>query len=290
MPCTVTSRKVRLSHAEETVVLSLGRTVSMRTDWIFQDDCLPSPSVMRVRSVCTPSPLTVTLTGPAPGTVAERASSTSSHSICATPLPPASVPATLTSTDGVVTQPAGTVVVSTGPAESTCTMWGVHGATRCPRCRRRCVRSVCVPFAVMSKRVADVGRGRAVAVELVDHVGDAGLVADVGAGKRDGGLVVLPARRDGRGVDRGRGVDVDEVLVPAGPVAGAGLLGAVQEAVRAGAGDGRGGADLRGAAVDLPLEALHAGALQVHVDGRVDPAGGNGRVIGGRGGRRQRCR
>ena len=56
------------------------------------------------------------------GTVAERASSTSSHSICVTPLPPVSVPDTLTSTDGVVTQPAGTVVVSTGAAESTCTM------------------------------------------------------------------------------------------------------------------------------------------------------------------------
>ena len=39
VPCTVTSRKVRFSHAEETVVLSVGRTVSMRTDWIFQDDC-----------------------------------------------------------------------------------------------------------------------------------------------------------------------------------------------------------------------------------------------------------
>ncbi len=182
MPCTVTSRKVRLSHAEETVVLSVGRTVSMRTVWSFQDDCLPSPSVMRVRSVCTPSPLTVTLTGPAPGTVAERASSTSSHSICATPLPPVSVPATLTSTDGVVTQPAGTVVVSTGAAESTARCGASttrHVAREVDDAASQRVRAVGGDV----ERVADVGRGRAVAVEVVDHVGDAGLIADVGAGQ-----------------------------------------------------------------------------------------------------------
>ena len=127
VPCTVTSSEgaVEPRGGDGGVVARQDRVDADRLD-LPARGCVPSPSVRRVRSVCTPSPLTVTTTGPAPGTTAERASSTSSHSICVTPLPPASVPDTLTSTDGVVTQPAGTVVVSTGPAESTCTMWVVH--------------------------------------------------------------------------------------------------------------------------------------------------------------------
>ena len=118
--------------------------------------------------MCTPSPVTLTLTGPAPATTAERASSTSSHSICVTPLPPVSVPATLTFTDAVGTQPAGMV-------------GGVH------RTRGVDLEDVGLEDGLVARvvddpgaqrvravggdveRVVRVGRDLAVAVELVDQ-------------------------------------------------------------------------------------------------------------------------
>ncbi len=103
-----------------TDVVSTGRFVSIRIVWTFQPELWPSPSVKRVRSVWMPWPVTVMSTGPAPMTVSERASSTSSQSIWVTPLPTLSVPVMWTSTEELlVVQPDGTVVLSTGPAAST---------------------------------------------------------------------------------------------------------------------------------------------------------------------------
>ncbi len=133
--------------------------------------------------------------------------------------------------DAVVTQPAGTVVVSTGPAESTKHVVvgpGAHVAGVVDDA----MRSVCVPLAVISI-TSPLLTGTGAAVELVEHARDAGLVAQVRAGQGDRGLVVLPAGRHDRGVDRDGVVDAHGVrLVVA--VAG-GVDGGRVERVRAGA-------------------------------------------------------
>src|SRR4051794_561643 len=110
----------------------------------------PKASVIRVLSVCTPSPVTTTGTGPAPATSPEVAPLSRSHWMRTTPEPLVSVPETFTLTVPVWTQPAGTEVVSTGALTSTCTMCVVQPESL-PALSTILVLTVWVPCCVMCR-------------------------------------------------------------------------------------------------------------------------------------------